>query len=452
MPLLNSMGVLRDMTILRNTIPGTSYYYFNAVNSKGYNTSGGGTSQLGRLTNINSSMYLYNTGKGATGSNVRPYVIKTDNTGAISEYKLWDLASYFVKGVCFDSSGNQHVLFSYSSSFSPNPIFRLLKFDTTNTLVSSKSFTFPGGSTVSVATFGMAIDSSDNLYIGTIYTTKLSVTKVDCATYTVQWSTSGMNMLTVGNQVPSTFKVLIDSSNNIYVSGKYYGGSPTQFDYIAIMSLDSSGSLRWAKSYVNTYNSGTVDSALDGTGNLYTRFGPAILKHDTSGTLVWSKTCAGAYISMNSLGNIVSTSVGGSSDYIQYTFNQAGNGVSSTTWTFGTGAITPINNATDSSNTYVLATLSNGLGSSTYCTIKSSPNGTTLVGPNSITFSQTLDNGTTSSWSSTISTTAGGVPSTSNVSYGVTSGTTLTTLTLSVATITQTVAATVPVMYAQQLT
>lgn len=434
--------------------PGATYYYFDALNTKGYNTSPGaaGTNSYGRLLNINYNMYWYGTGAGDTGSNRRPFVVKTDYTGAITEYKTWDIANYFTKGVCYDSSGNQHVLFTYAPGSTTNPVFRLLKFDSTGTLLLAKSFTFPGSSSIDAATFGMCIDSSDNLYVGTIYGVNLVATKIDCSTYTVQWCNGGMSMVSVGSQIPSTFKILIDSSNNVYLSGKYYGGSPTPFDFIAIMSLDSSGTLRWAKAYTNTYNSGTVDSAVDTSGNLYTRFGPAILKHDSSGTLAWSKTVSGAYISLNSLGNIVSTSVGGSTSYVNYAINSLGAGVSSTTWTISSGAISPINSSSDGSNFYVQSILSNGLGGTTYSVIKSTPNGTSLAGSNSLSFSQTLNNGTTNSWSTTISTTTGGVPTTSNVSYSVSTGTSITTFTLTVATISMTVGATVPVMYSHQLT
>ena len=99
-----------------------------------------------------------------------------------------------------------------------------------------------------------------------------------------------------------------------------------------------------------------------------------------------------------------------------------------------------------------MAILTNGLGGSTFCTIKSKPNGTALVGSNTITFSQTLNNGTTNSWSTTISTSTNAVPTTSNVTYSSTTGTSISSFTLTVTTISMAVGATVPVMYTKQLT
>jgi hypothetical protein len=429
-----------------NGVTNTSatYYYFNAVNTKGNNVISG-SATYGNLTNINSNMYWYCTGSGSTGSNVRPYVIQTDYAGEIISYKLWNLANYAIKGVCYDSSGNQHVLFSFVSS--TTIAFRLLKFDTSNNLVLSKSFTFSGGSGTSYATFGMVIDSSDNLYVGTIYATNIAVTKIDCASYTVQWCSAGLSMITAGNQIQSTFKIFIDSSNNIYVSGRYYGGTPVA-DYVGILSLTSAGAWRWDHSYKG---GGFVDSCIDSSGNLYNRFGSAILKHTSAGVLSWSKTVTGNYITINSLGNVVTTSIGGSSYTIQ-TISDAGAGISSTTWTVSTGTINPINTASSTTNLYVLAILNNGsTGAETFCTLKSAPNGTSLAGPNSIVFSQTLDNSTTNNWSTTLTTTTNSAPSPSDVSFTVSSVGSVNSLTVTVANITQALGSTVPTMYTKQL-
>lgn len=426
------------------------YYYFNALNTKGNLSTLIGTAGYGGLTDINSNMYWYSTGPGSTGANRRPFVVQTDYTGALLDYKLWDLASYNIKGVCYDSAGNQHVLFGYNPGSSNTPIFRLLKFDTSNNLVLSKSFTFPAGSSITGATFGMVIDSSDNLYVGTIYTTNVAVTKIDCSSYTVQWCSAGLSMIAVGNQVQRTFKIFIDSSNNIYVSGGYYGVSPT-YSYVGIMSLTSAGAWIWDKSYRDTYPSGNVDSCIDSSGNLYNRFGTAILKHTSVGVLTWTKTVTGNYIAVNGLGNVVSTSGGGSS-YTIRTITDAGVGVSTTTWAVSTGTINPIYTMSNGSNLYVLAILNNGTtGAETFCTLKLAPNGTGLAGSNSIAFNQTLDNSTTNSWSTTLTTTASVAPSPTDVSFTVSSVGSISSLAITVATITQSVGATVPVMYNTQL-
>lgn len=449
MPLMNSMGVWKQQKQTGVLHP-ENYLYFNATN---VNNGAGGGGSFVQYTN--NSIYEFGNRLGNSG-NPRSYIVKLNFTGNITNYKEWEVQFFYIMGFCVDTLGNQHVLFKYQTGFQPNPIFRLLKFDSSDNLLLSKEFTFPGLASSNIGTFGIVIDSLNNLYIGTFYNAGHAVTKIDCLSYNVSWSKYFNYGVPFINQNQSFGKILIDGSNNTYVSTTYFvsDGSGGYIFHRVFISLNSSGTLRFSNNYTGggDYN----DSCIDSSGNVYTLSGNVIYKFNNSGTLQYQKsvsnpepTVADSYytnIAINSNNNVVLTRGGLYGWYVVTATTSALTGVTNTSWQLANGW-QPEGICCDNNNTYVIGSYNNGTGGITPSIVKSNANGTTLSNYNNINFSQG-----SYTWSGTLFTTTLTPTSSSTTSTINAGGGTLSAITITSADITQTLYGSVPTMYAKHIT
>ena len=126
-------------------------------------------------------------------------------------------------------------------------------------------------------------------------------TSVDSSgTITGQWKIGND---TAGQSRP--YDIVIDSSDNVYITGAIYDPSSTSYPHGMIVKLNSSGALQWSKIFGN--NEGSVHYEVnysvdvDSSGNVYTVgytqtasspvaiYQPYIIKYNASGTVQWSK-------------------------------------------------------------------------------------------------------------------------------------------------------------------
>ena len=241
-------------------------------------------------------------------------------------------------GVAVDSSGNSYVT-GYTdggidgNSYSGKQDFFLIKYNSSGT----KEWTKQEGSSGDDYARGVAVDSSDNIYV-TGYTDKklhgnnnsgkfdMFLVKYNSSgtrQWTKQFGTSGWD---VG------YGVAADSSNNIYVTGYTEGGfdgntSSGRRDIILVKFYDN-GTKHWTQQFGtssddtgygvtvdssdNIYVTGFTFGGLD--GNTYSGKGDIILvKYNSSGTKQWtqqlgsSKKDYGLASNVDSKGNIYVT-------------------------------------------------------------------------------------------------------------------------------------------------
>ena len=144
--------------------------------------------------------------------------------------------------------------------------------------------TFGGSGNVTDAA-GVAIDSSDNIYItGTSEGTNIFGKNVTSGTtrdiFVAKLNSSGVVQWVYaagGTGRDRGRKIALDSSGNIYVTGYYWstvdfgGGNVTSngnWDAF-LLKLNSSGTFQWVKSYGSNYNDLGRDVAIDSNDNIY---------------------------------------------------------------------------------------------------------------------------------------------------------------------------------------
>ena len=188
---------------------------------------------------------------------------------------------------------------------SQSPTFTIPKSDPCISVTSSSSSSSEGGggqsrlggsSTGFIVTFGdtgktsdasgVAIDSSDNIYItGTSVGANIFGASVTSGTvrniYVVKLNSSGVVQWVYaagGTGLDRGRKIALDSSGNVYVAGYYsstvdFGGGDvtSNGNYDAfLLKLNSSGTFQWVKSYgANSGNDLGRDVAIDSSDNIY---------------------------------------------------------------------------------------------------------------------------------------------------------------------------------------
>jgi hypothetical protein len=272
---------------------------------------GTGADDIGRGVAIDDSNNLYVTGyTGGTldgnpnAGNFDIFLVKYDSSG-VKQWtrQLGTVADDVGYGVAVDSRGNVYVTGETSSGLDGNTnlgakdIF-LVKYNSSGV----KQWTRQLGATADDIGYGVAVDSSDSIYV-TGFTTGAELRDI----FLVKYDSSGLLLWTqqlgtaaddVGNGVN------LDSYDNVYVTG-YAGGdldgnrNAGNFD-IFLLKCGSSGAKQWTRqlgtisddvgrglsinSKNNIYVTGSTGGDLDGKSNAG-NFDIFLVKYDSAGVL-----------------------------------------------------------------------------------------------------------------------------------------------------------------------
>jgi hypothetical protein len=223
------MGIFRNMALY----PKANKSYWMASTDLKVNNNFGSSTLKGNTKVINDKLYMYGYDSGSTN---RPYYVNYDDSnGSLSSYKVFPDASgtfgtrYEIRDVVVDSSGNTHVVWNGSI---------LIKYDSSGAYVTGKQLS--GTTDLIGEADSMVIDSADNIYLLTLGTTYVIVTKIVASTYSITWS----NKINFGfGGTTASYNILLDPSENLYVVAENTGSVNA-----CIFKMDTSGTTLWQKS------------------------------------------------------------------------------------------------------------------------------------------------------------------------------------------------------------
>jgi uncharacterized delta-60 repeat protein len=245
---------------------------------------------------VNGNVYVTGESKGST-SNLDYTTIKYDTNGN----QLW-MARYngpansedIAHGIALDASGNVYVT-GESKGSNTNIDYATVKYS-------------PSGSQLWVKRYNGPVSYQDSAYAiavdvnGNVYVTGESKGNGSCTDYaTIKYDFNG-NQLWVkryngsANYYDTAYSIAIDSSGNIFVTGK--SKTRSYYDY-ATVKYDSNGNQKWVKTYNGTGNGDDIAYAIavDSSGNVYVTGESkgsgwadrdyATVKYDNDGNVLW---------------------------------------------------------------------------------------------------------------------------------------------------------------------
>ena len=311
-----------------NTNSGSSDIFLVKYNSSGVKqwTKQWGTSSLdyGYGVTADSSDNIYVTGftDGALDGNTNSgggdiFLVKYNSSGTKQWTKQLGTSSVadYGYGVATDSSDNIYVTGYTSGGLDGNTssggvldLF-LVKYNSSGT----KQWTKQLGTSAKDVSQGVTVDSSDNIYVtgwtkgGLDGNTNSGVYDL----FVVKYDSSGTKQWTQQLGTSSDdygWRVTVDSSNNIYVTGYTYGGLDGNTNFggvdIFLVKYNSSGTKQWTKQLgTSSWDSG-YEVTVDSSNNIYvtgctsggldgnTNSGDCdifLVKYNSSGTKQWTQ-------------------------------------------------------------------------------------------------------------------------------------------------------------------
>ena len=311
---------------------GMNLVKYNNSGVQKWNSTWGGWDEEGNAIAVDSADNVFVTGKmeNYTGmTNDDMFLMKYDSSG-IQQWNrswggTWNDEGF---GVVVDSAGNVYVTGVLDNDIaSENDIF-LVKYDNSGELQWDHTLTVSLDDDIG---YGLAVDSSDNVYLtGKVYELVNMIGDMILMKYNSageqQWNrTWGAAYLDQG------LGVTVDSSDDIYITGftQNFGAGGSD---IALVKYDTSGEQLWNRTWGGSMDDVGMGVTVDSYDNVYIAgatesFGAGnsdicLVKYDSSGILKWNLTWGG---SMHDAGTSVAV---GSSNNIYLT---------GTTESFGVG-------------------------------------------------------------------------------------------------------------------
>jgi len=250
---------------------------------------------------IDPSENVYITGYADVAGQANNVIIAKYNTSGTIQWQK-QLAGVGTKNeygtsIAVDSASNVYVTaYSNASAGGGNFDFLTFKLDSSGNMSWQRSLSGTGFSgTSSDFGIGIALDSASNVYV-TGFSDNNSTYDLVLAKYnttgTLQWQrTLGNN--TGGSDAGNG--VVVDSANNIYVTGLINGIG------ILVAKYNSSGAIEWQRSLTGSATISAVGAAVDSSNNVYvTAYGDIsgsgganydifTAKYDSAGTLQWQR-------------------------------------------------------------------------------------------------------------------------------------------------------------------
>jgi hypothetical protein len=246
-----------------------------------YNTSGtiqwqkqlagvGTKNEYGTSIAVDSASNVYVTAysnASAGGGNFDFLTFKLDSSGNMSWQRSLSgtgfsgTSSDFGIGIALDSASNVYVT-GFSDNNSTYDLV-LAKYNTTGTLQWQRTLgNNTGGSD---AGYGVVVDSANNIYVtGLINGIGILVAKYN-SSGAIEWQRS-----LTGSAIISAVGAAVDSSNNVYVTayGDISGSGGANYD-IFTAKYDSAGTLQWQRKLSTTASDQSYGIALDSSGSMY---------------------------------------------------------------------------------------------------------------------------------------------------------------------------------------
>lgn len=293
----NSSGVQQWQRLLGDSNP--NYGYGVVLDSSGdVYVSGVGDSQKGIIFKYNSSGTLqwqkevpnmvsgfiamdsssniYVAGTFYTGgSNANWLIMKLNNSGSLTWAREMTGSDHdFVTGIALDSSGNVYVSGHARSSSAGNYDMAIAKYNTSGTF---QWHYYYGGSGWETTT-GIAVDSSSNAYTLSYSSASGSNDTSNGNLIITKWNSSGTIVWqrTLGD--PSTYEelknysnsVVVDSSDNVYISAMVNGSATFSGTYeIILAKYNSSGVIQWQRFFGGADTEEPAGLSVDNSGNIY---------------------------------------------------------------------------------------------------------------------------------------------------------------------------------------
>jgi uncharacterized delta-60 repeat protein len=312
----NSAGVQQWATRYNNTTNGTDEAWDIAVDYAG-NVYVTGSSD-GSGTNSAATTIKYNS------AGVQQYANRFNGAGGDIDAGY----SIFVEPV----SGDHYVAGYTFQSAAADFDFLTLKYNTAGTQQWARQYSGPANNYDEAR--AIIVDASGNVYV-TGYTQTAVLTNFDYAT--VKYDAAGTQLWSqtyngTGDDYDRANSIKLDAANNVYITGKSYGVSPSAEDIVTI-KYDNAGAQKWLARYngpANGYDEGKA-LALDTAGNVYvTGYSSSdfvTIKYDTAGSQQWITKYNGTAgnidqaigISVDNIGNVyvagMSRGLGSNEDY-----------------------------------------------------------------------------------------------------------------------------------------
>jgi uncharacterized delta-60 repeat protein len=305
---------------------------------------GGGGNDYGYGIAVDSSGNVYVTGRtnsqGAGGFDV--LITKYDTSGTIQwQRRLGGSSSDYGQGIAVDSSGNVYVTgYTASPSGGVQNDVLIAKYDTSGTIQWQRTL----GDVDSDEGYGIAVDSSGNVYVAGIATSAINVLIAKYNTSgTIQWQ----RRLGAGSDYGRG--IAVDSSGNVYVTGQINSQGAGGTD-VLITKYNTSGTIQWQRTLGGSISDVGLGIAVDSSGNVYVTgwtnsqgaggTDVLITKYDTSGTIQWQRRLGGSSndygqgIAVDSSGNVYVTGYTGSGFDVLIT-KLPGDGSKTGTYTVG---------------------------------------------------------------------------------------------------------------------
>ncbi len=334
-----------------------------------------------------------------SGSNYDYVTIKYNSSGSLQWIRTYNGPANshdFANALVIDNSGNVYVTgYSYASAGS-NPDYLTIKYNNAGTV--QWTMRYNGPANLNDVPNSIAVDINGNVYIGGSSYGGNGPYYDYCI---VKYSSLGVQQWVAiyngpGNADDNAWKMKIDNSSNIYITGSSMGS--TSFQDFCSIKYNSSGTQIWVARYNGPLNQTdrALDLDIDTSGNVYV-IGSSIignnystqdyvtLKYSSSGVQQWAVVYngpgndadQGRSIVVDFSGNVYvtgsSTGIGTGYDYgtIKYNFSGIQQWVSRYNGPYGTGP--DYNNTLSidlSGNLYVTGGSWATSNNEDYCTVK----------------------------------------------------------------------------------
>ncbi len=226
-------------------------------------------------------------------------LVKYNSFGEYQWNRTWGgIATDMGLGVAVDSSDNVYLAgYTYSFGAGDNDMV-LVKYDSSGVQQWNRTW----GGIMGDIGYGVVIDSSENVYLSGVTSnfgagsSDMVLVKYDSSSVQ-QW-----NRTWGGSSVDIAMKVTIDSSDNVYLTGHTNSSGAGMYD-IVMVKYDSSGVQQWNRTWggnMDDYGFGIVVDSLD---NVYLSgytnslgagsFDTVLVKYDSSGVQQWNRTWGG---------------------------------------------------------------------------------------------------------------------------------------------------------------